>query len=245
MVSIIDELLESLREDCPVRSVLVGAHCTAVCGRRCGLASTVTGDAPHDWEPVRDVGRLHLKSARELAEYARSENPLEASIGVAAINSLLPFDEPRTVEINALDVLARHGRGKTVALVGHFPFVPMLRRAVGALWVIEQRPAEGDHPASAAAELIARADVIGLTGSALINHTLDALLSFCRPDAFVVVLGPSTPVSALLFEHGAAVLAVAHVTDETIALQAIGQGASFRGVPGVRLLALARPGAAV
>ena len=53
-------------------------------------------------------------------------------------------------ESNAVEVLMEHGRGKNVALVGHFPFVPRLRLAVGQLWVIEQRPAEGDYPAGEA-----------------------------------------------------------------------------------------------
>jgi uncharacterized protein (DUF4213/DUF364 family) len=38
---------------------------------------------------VRDVGRLQQKSARELAEFAGSTETMEASIGVAAINSML------------------------------------------------------------------------------------------------------------------------------------------------------------
>ncbi len=240
-MTILDTLLANLHGDCAVRSVLVGAHCTAVCGRRCGLASTLTGPGPHGAEKVRDVGRLHLKSARDLAEYARSTNLIEASIGVAAINSLLPVDEHAVVEMNAAELIAAKGAGKRVALVGHFPFVPALRLRVGELWVIEQRPADGDHPAEAAATLIPRADVVAVTGSALINHTLDGLIALARPDAFVVVLGPSTPPSPLLFARGVDALAVAQVVDEGPALAAIGQGASFREVPGVRLLMQVRP----
>ena len=241
-MTILDALLESVHEDFPVRSVLVGAHITAVCSRRCGLASTVTGNDLHRREAVRDVGRLHLKSARELAEYARSANLVEASIGVAALNSLLQIDERNAVEMNALDLLTRQGAGKKVALVGHFPFVSALKREVGTLWVLELRPAEGDHPAAAAPALIPQADVVALTGSALVNHTLDALLSLSRPDAFVVVLGPSSPASPLLFAHGVDALAVAQVANETLALAAISQGAAFWEVPGVRRLILARPG---
>ena len=60
-----------------------------------------------------------------------------------------------------------------MALVGHFPFIPKLRPAVGQLWVIEQHPVEDDYPAEAAVDLIPQADVVAITGSALINHTLD------------------------------------------------------------------------
>jgi len=237
-MNILDDLLDSLDMDAPVRTVLVGAHWTAVCSRFCGLASTFTGDKPHGHAPVRDVGRLHEKSARELAEYARSDNLLEASIGLAAINSLLDVDESRAVEINAVEVLIEHGRGRNVALVGHFPFIPKLHPAVGQLWVLEQRPAEGEFPAEVATDLIPQADVVAITGSALINHTLDGLLALCRPQALVMILGPSTPLSPVLFAHGAAILSGARIVDETAALRTIGQGASFQQVAGVRLLTI-------
>lgn len=240
-MTVLDHLLSSLGDDAPVRSVLVGAHWTVVCSRRCGLASTMLDDKPHGHSQVREVGRLHLKSARQLAEYARSGNLLEASIGVAAINSLLEVDESRAVEINAGAVLAERGRGKRVALVGHFPFIPTLREAVGELWVIEQHPIEGEYAAGAAAKLLPQADLVALTGTTLINHTLDGLLELCRPDALVMILGPSTPLTPLLFEHGASIISGARVTDQAAVLRTVGQGATFRQVEGVRLLTLTRP----
>ncbi len=240
-MNLLDDLLARLPDDVAVRSVLVGAHWTVVCSRHCGLASTITGDKPHAHEPVRDVGRLHLKSARELAEYVRSHNPLEASLGVAAINSLLDVDEHNAIEINAAEVLAERGRGKNVALVGHFPFIPKLREKVGQLWVIEQRPSEGEYSAESAADVIPQADVVAITGTALINHTLDGLLAFCRPDALVMILGPSTPLSPVLFEHGATIISGARVVDEVAVMRTVGQGATFQQVEGVQLLTLRQP----
>ncbi len=243
-MTIVDELLTTVKDDRPVRCVLVGAHWTAVCSRRCGLASTLVGDGPHGQAAVRDVGELHLKSAFELARYALSAVPLEASIGVAAINSLIEIDESRVVEINAAEVLARAGRDKTVAVIGHFPFVAKLRSQVGRLWVIERRPIEGDYPAGAAGDLLPQADVVAITGSALINGTLDGLLVLCRPEAQVMVLGPSTPLSPVLFEHGVDLISGAIVVDEIAAMNTIRQGATFQQVKGVRLLTLARAGTA-
>jgi len=243
--TVIDDLLANLPDKpVPVRSILVGAHWTAVCSTRCGLATTIIGGKPHDHTTVvHDVGRLHLKSAQELALYALSENFLEASIGVAAINSLLEVDEQNAVEMNASEVLMKKGAGKNVALVGHFPFIPRLRKAVLNLWVIEQHPDGDDYPASSAADLIPRADIVALTASALINHTIDDLLALCNPDARVMILGPSTPLSPVLFDHGATIIAGSRVLDESVVLNNIGQGATFQQVTGVRLLAFTRPDA--
>jgi uncharacterized protein (DUF4213/DUF364 family) len=105
-MNILDDLLNSLEEDAQIRNVLVGVHWTVVCSRRCGVAATIANHLPHGHAAVRDVGALHTKSARQLAEYARSDNPLEANLGVAAINPLLPVDESKAVEINALHILS-------------------------------------------------------------------------------------------------------------------------------------------
>jgi len=242
MMKIIDDLLDTIQSsaDAPVRSILVGAHWTVVCSRHCGMAATQMGDHAHGHSQVRDAGRLHAKSACELAEYALSDDPLEAGIGVAAINSLLELDESRAVEVNAVEVLAQYGRGKNVALIGHFPFIPKLRPAVGQLWVIEQHPKDGDYPAEYAVTLVPQADVIAITSSALINHTMDGLLALCNPGAVVMTLGPSTPLSPVLFAHGVTFLSGSKIVDEAAVLRTVGQGASFQQVEGVRLLTLQR-----
>ena len=140
-MKIIDNLLNTLDMDVPVRSVLVGVHWTVVCSRHCGMATSLMSSCPHGHAQVRDAGHLHEKSVRELAQLAYSEEMLEASVGFAAINSVLEVDESAAREMNASETLSSLGRGKNVALVGHFPFIPQLRESVGQLWVIEKNPA--------------------------------------------------------------------------------------------------------
>jgi hypothetical protein len=232
--------LSSLTEDSPVRSVWVGAHWTVVCSRHCGLAATLMSSHPHGHLQVRDAGHLHQKSARELAELARSSELMEASIGVAAINSLLEVQESAARQINASEVLVSRGRGRNVALIGHFSFIPELRAAAAQLWVIEQQPQADEYPAEAAVDLLPKADVVAITGSTLANHTLDGLLSLCAPQASVMILGPSTPLSPVLFNHGADIISGTRVHDEAAVLRTAGQGASFRQVEGVKLLTFTR-----
>jgi uncharacterized protein (DUF4213/DUF364 family) len=56
------------------------------------------------------------------------------------------------------------------------------------------------------------------------------------------VLGPSTPLSPLLFDYGVDAISGAVVVDIPAALAAISQGANFRQIPGKRLLTMTRPG---
>jgi uncharacterized protein (DUF4213/DUF364 family) len=243
-VSVVDRLLGSLGSDAPVGTVLVGALWTAVVldtdPARCGLASTLRPDRHHGEPLVAQAGRLLEKSARELAEMLRSPNPMEASIGMAAFNALLQVDEGSCTEINARELILRHGAGRRVAIVGHFPFVRRVRQAAAACWVLELRPGPGDLPADRAAEVLPQADTVALTGTSLVNHTFDELIGLCRPDAFVVLLGASAPLTPVLFDVGVDVLAGTLVVDVPAALRGVGQGATFRQIPGKRLLTMAR-----
>jgi uncharacterized protein (DUF4213/DUF364 family) len=264
-VSIIDDLLATLplspplvgerqgggtrggREGEAVREVRLGAFWTAVVleDGRCGLASALREDDHHrhGQDPVYGAGHLHESSARELTELARSDSLLEASIGLAAINALLDVDEDACVEMNAEQVILEEGSGKGVVVVGHFPFIPRVREAARPLWVLEKRPGEGDLPAEAAPDIIPQANVVAITGTALINHTFEELIGLCRPEAFVLVLGPTTPFSPLLFDYGADVISGTLVTDPETVLRYVSQGASFRQIKrskGVKLLTLTK-----
>jgi uncharacterized protein (DUF4213/DUF364 family) len=246
-MQLIDDLLATL-PDGRAQDIRVGAFWTAVVvevggERRCGLAATVRPDEDHHYgggAAVREAGRLLELGTRELAELIRSENPMEASIGMAAINALLPVYREQWINLNAEEVIARHGAGKGVAMVGHFPFIPRLQECVGSLWVLELQPRGEDLPASAAAQVIPQADVLAITGTALINHTFQGLMALRRPGALVLVLGPSTPLSPVLFEHGVQILSGAVVEDLDAALRAVSQGANFRQLhhQGVRLVTM-------
>lgn len=140
-MQILSDLIDSLKsKDYPIQQVLTGAYWTGVVSRGRGLASTFRHKGHPHRQGVRDVGRLTEKTALELAEYALSDYAMEASIGMAAINSLLEVDEKRWVEKNASQILLEKGEGKDVAIVGHFPFIPELRKKARNLWVLEQRP---------------------------------------------------------------------------------------------------------
>jgi uncharacterized protein (DUF4213/DUF364 family) len=237
-VGVIDDLLFSTRSDSPgvpVQEVWVGAHWTAVRSLKMGLAATL-----EDTAQVSGAGLLQGRSAHELAAYLRSENPLEVSIGMAALNSLVVVDERRVVELNARELLLRQGRNKNVALIGHFYFTDALREAAAQLWVLERRPGPGDWPAEAAPELLPQADVIGLTATTLMNGTFEGLSRLFSPGALVVMLGPSTPLSQVLFDYGVDILSGTQVVDPDTVLRYIGQGASLRQVPGIRRLNMAR-----
>jgi uncharacterized protein (DUF4213/DUF364 family) len=248
-MKLLDDLLAAL-PDGEVLDVCLGLHWTAVLVRstgqvRCGLASTSVALHNHSAEPdVAQAGQLHTLSALELAHLARSEQPIQASIGVATINALLPPKPALWRDLNAEEVIATHGAGKVVALIGSFPFVPRLRSRVGRLFVLELQPKDNELPAEAAPDILPQADIVAITSMTLVNHSLENLLSLCTPAATVLLLGPSTPLSPILFEQGIDLLSGSVVTNIDPVLTAIKQGANFRQVhqAGVRLVTMSRNG---
>lgn len=238
----IEALLNDLSTDAPVRQVLVGAFWTAVVldTGRCGLASTLRAESHEEGPPVRQPGRLCEHSGREMAEWLHSPRILEASIGMAALNALLDVDESACTELNAEELIVQRGAGQRVAIVGHFPFVERARQAAKVCWVLELRPRPGDLPAFQAEDVLPQADVVALTGTSLLNHTFDDLIALCRPGAFVVVLGASAPLSPILLDRGVDAISGTKVVDVPAVLRAVGEGATFRQIPGKRLLTMVR-----
>ena len=240
-MKILDDVIDSLPHgETKVEEIHVCAHWTAVVSKHCGLASTFREEG-HPHKGVREVGHLTEKSALELALYCRSENLIEASIGMAALNSLIDIDESRCVEVNAYEILLEKGRGKNVAVVGHFPFLPMLRESARNLWVIEKRPLEGDLPEEAAQGILPQCDVVGITGTSFINHTLEGLLAQCK-ESFVTLIGPTTPLTPILFDYGIDVISGSKVVEPQEVIRFISQGATFKELHhhGVKLLTMMR-----
>ena len=65
-------------------------------------------------------------------------------------------------------------------------------------------------------------------------------MRFCRPGALVIVLGPTAPLSPVLFDYGVDVISGSRVVDVEAVLRYISQGATFKQVKrhGARLLTM-------
>lgn len=237
-MKILNDLIMSLKgNDVQVKGVYTCVFWTAVITKHCGLSSTFRDKEPLHERGVREVGRLTEKTALELAKYAKSNSLLEASIGMATINSLIDIEESKCIEKNAYEVILEKGQGKNVAVVGHFPWIPKLRESIQNLWVLEQRIREGDLPAREAERVLPKCNVVGITGTAFINHTIESLLSLCK-NAYVILIGPTSPLSPILFEHGIDAICGSKVIDQNKLIRSISEGATFKEVTGVKLLTL-------
>lgn len=240
---ILQDILSSLEVDHKVSDIRTCVYWTAVTSLRCGLASTMAASMlPSPEHQVEYAGHLLPAGAKELARLSISSRTLEAAIGIAAVNSLLPMDESLCVDLNAEAEIRAHGEGKRIAIIGHFPFVQRLGAVAKELWTFELpgRAQPGDFSGDEVETLLPQAEVVGISSTTLINHTLGGLLDLIAPGAYKIMLGPSTPLSPVLFDYGLDALSGSLVVDRERLLTCISQGANFRQVNGVRKVIMKR-----
>jgi len=214
-----------------------------------GVAFLGAGQRPAPEEVEATAAQARERPGLEVARWldgdsATDRQRVQTAFGAAALNALLAHGIAREKaalgQENGLDLIAKQGEGKRLAIVGHFPYLDALRAKATQSWILELDPEEGDTPASEATAVLPQADVVGITGSTLANGTLEGLLRLCRRDAFVVLIGPTTPLSPVLFEYGVDALCGVIAEDPDQVLTAITQEGSTRRIPGTRPVSLRR-----
>ncbi|MBN1536702.1 MAG: DUF364 domain-containing protein [Anaerolineales bacterium] len=247
-MKIIEEIEAGLPEGV-IEDIRIGEHWSAVLvtvdgQQRCGLASVPHESYEKLGEYQDELQKLKKqKSARALAHQAPRHGTPLASAGLACLNALIRPQPETWVDINAGEMLARQGKGKRVALIGHFPFIPDVRARVGELNVLELRPQEGDLHANESPRIIPHMDVVAITSMAFINGTMQYLLELCAPQAYIIILGPSTPLSPILFNHGIQMICGSVVEKINPVMDSVAAGDRFHQIQhqGVRLVTMTRP----
>jgi len=197
-MGLIEDVLSGI-EDRPVDELRVGIKYTCVrIGKRIGVAHTLFTPG-HCRSPI-NVGDLAGKKAAHLA---LSDNLVEACIGTAAINALLPPVLGAGSGNIFKRILAMASDFSKIGVVGEFPFVRKLDPE--RTFAFEKRNVPGYLPAEKEAEIIPQCDLVIITGCAFSNHTLERLLA--ASNGYTMVIGPTTPLSPVLFDHGADLLA--------------------------------------
>jgi uncharacterized protein len=220
-MKLVDALLESVSGNKEtIRRVMVGLHWFGVESRFTGMAHVFKG---REGAELEDAGNILGRDVLEIAGRLRSWEPLDAGLGLAALCSLI---EPKGENLNVYDYILSVAPGKTVTCVGRFPFFGELSNNCSRAYLLEMNPREGELPPFAAEEVIPESDIVVITGTTLINKTLERLLELSR-GKICAVLGPSTPLSDVLFDFGATVIGGVRVVDQDKLFLSLMQGVKF------------------
>ena len=232
-----------------VRDVRIGVFYTAVqlSTGHVGVAFTPRGltdsiCCPKTAAAAPPAGTLVGRNAWEVANYSIAPSPLRRALGIAALNSISAAAIERygvpggrlAVGVDALDAAAVHPDDK-VAMVGAFtPFIKRLRGKCAELFIIDNHP-EALKPDELhmwrtphlAAEVLETANVVIISGSAMVEGDLDPLLRSAAGARRIVLAGPTaSPWPPPFFTGGIDVLGGIRASDPGRLLALVSEGGS-------------------
>lgn len=209
-------------------------------------------------------GKLRGRPAIDLLPEVESASPIRRAVGVATMNALAEMcwnrqPDPVAELQSGVDAFDAAGirPGDHVVVVGAFvPFLRALKQAKQPFTILEidprtLKPDEMRYfrPADQAPAVIPTADVVLMTGTTLLNDTLEGLLALCRPSARVAVIGPTVSLLPGAFlRRGANVLGGVRVTAPDGFLDVLAEGGSgyhFFGHFAEKVVLRRRPGEAL
>ncbi len=251
---LLEDLINSLQSGLDQRPLTITQACIGVFYTAIQLSDGHVGIAftPRDMEDtvccprsaaeLPEAGKLSGQAAWDLARQALSPFRLRRAVGVATINALSAClmaerDIPGGHILSNTDALdVAHIRdGDKVVLVGAFiPFIRKLKDRRIELKVIDKHrdALKGEElvfwaPPNSVAELLPKADVAIITGSALVEGGLDKLLELCRSTHELVLAGPTaSPWPEPFFVRGVTVLGGIRVLDGAKFMRLVAEGGS-------------------
>jgi uncharacterized protein (DUF4213/DUF364 family) len=227
-----------------IEKLVVGVFFTAVqlSGGACGLArSELADERCCTMDHQRNLGEFspgHLQG-RAILDILNhpDERPLFASVKMAVLNAV----SARIIASGGYTVMVGRdpiewidaSAGKTVTIVGAFQaYMDKLSELPCRLQVLEldanafpERHRRLYVPAERAPEILPGSDAVILTGSTLVNHTLDDLLALISPCTFTVLVGPSSGLLPdVLFSKGVDLIGTIRILDPGIMFTVVSEG---------------------
>jgi uncharacterized protein (DUF4213/DUF364 family) len=266
----IGDILGSGLDDITIERAVIGLFFTGV---KLDAGTAGTCATPHDAIPggvccpfsatAVPFAKVKGRRAAEVAAEAMAGDGMRRAVGIATLNALAELcwrrrphpDAELRVGADAFEATRFHP-GDRAVLVGAFvPFLKELKRRKLPYLVLEQNPAALKaeempfyRPAEMAHEVVPTADVLLITGTTLLNDTLEDLLALARPEARVTVVGPTVGMLPDAFlARGAGILGTVRIREPDDFLDLIGEGGAaphFLGRQAEKIVLARRPGLA-
>ena len=159
--------------------------------------------------------------------WIKSDNRLQAAIGLAACNAIInrpDLDYDKGNVTTAFTV----GPSDCFGMVGEFkPILRKIEDKTEKVYVFEQNIPEGSDMYSSTdiPKYLPKCNVVVITATSIINHTIDDLLTNCKSARELCLVGPSTPLCPDLFKkYKVNLLAGTIVKSPEMALEIVSQG---------------------
>jgi len=198
---------------------------------------------PEELRPIRvarGAGTLSGKPAIKIACMSRSWDLSQSVVGVAALNALsqaamrIGINQYRISE-GGISKSIRIKRSDVVVMVGYMvPIAEAIRGRVKHLYILERNPQLRFSDAlldTVCEDVLPRADVAVITGSAIPNKTIDRLLSLAQGAREICVVGPTAGIIPdALFSRGVTMVGCVKVLEPHKIMRIISEGGGARAL---------------
>jgi uncharacterized protein (DUF4213/DUF364 family) len=257
MNSVIAETIDIIIEKSPVPleevwvdDLVIGIFFTGVklSTGHAGVAFTPIGEIPEavccptTAARMPQAGKFERSQASEVIRYALDPNVLKSAIGVATLNALSQMiiesgngaEFPIMRDRDGFDLLEIQPY-ETVSLIGAFgPYIRRLKMMGNPFFIIEKNPqtlrldemkyfkAEPEMR-----EALEKSRVLIMTGTSIVNHTIDSILSLLRNGVRAGIIGPTASmIPTAFFRRGVQIMAGVQISKPDLMIKILKQGGS-------------------
>jgi uncharacterized protein (DUF4213/DUF364 family) len=238
MVSLIGQTVDLIIEKSPtplqdlwVDDLVIGIFFTGVklSTGHAGVAFTPIGEIPEavccptTAARMPQAGDLEGRPLSKILKYSLDHNVLKSAIGVAALNAIsqeiIESERENEYQIDkdrdGFDLLEIQP-GEIVSLIGAFgPYIHRLKMMGNPFFIVEKNPQtlRSDEmkyfkPETAMASALEESDVVIITGTAIVNHTIDHILSYVSDKQRTAIIGPTASmIPDAFFNRGVDIMA--------------------------------------
>jgi uncharacterized protein (DUF4213/DUF364 family) len=203
---------------------------------------------PSSARAMPNSGKLNNQPVSYYLDDLDQGGPLRKALSIAVLNALSetcwvknpPVNYSIELHADPLDNIIIPDDAAAVVIGALVPYIRMLRKRGQPFTILEKdprtlKPEEMQYyvPQEKADEKISVADWLIITGTTLINNTLEDILCHCKPEAQIIVVGPTASMLPdAFFSRGVKVIGGITVThpDELLDILAeAGSGYHFYG----------------
>lgn len=215
---------------------------------------------PSSARSMPNAGHLTGRSVSKYLDDALSNIPMKKAMGIAVLSALSSYCREKglynnydmKVGVDAIECIDLTDDTYPVVIGAIAPFLRVLKSRKKLFSVIELdlRTLKSDEmpfyvPPGKTPEIVPKADVLVITGTTLLNGTLEGILELAHPDAQVVVLGPTASILPhAFFKRGVDILGGDIITQPHKMLDTLAEGGSgyhLYGKSAERVVITAKP----
>jgi uncharacterized protein (DUF4213/DUF364 family) len=257
MSSVIAETIDIIKEKSPapleeiwIDDLVIGIFFTGVklSTGHAGVAFTPISEIPEavccPTTAVRmpQAGALDGKPISEIIQYSLDSNVVKSAIGVATLNAVSQLILESTNGTEYEIIRDRDGFNllkiqphETVSLIGAFgPYIRRLKMMGNPFFIVEKNSQtlkldEMKHfkPESEMRDALEKSGVAILTGTSIVNHTIDQILSLLRNGIRTAIIGPTASmIPDVFFRRGVHVMAGVQISNPDLMIKILKQGGS-------------------